>query len=117
MEDSGASIFVLKLPTFTVLADHFLKRSKSPPSNTDFKTLTVANQFEVPISFNAILHLHTSIHGSNRTLVPICSRNTISYAAHKETHYPLFLHIHHQIEKHPILNYKIITFPTQSTST
>ena len=66
---SGASICVLNLPTFTILADHFLKCSKHSPHKDEFKTLTVANKTEVPISYILILTLHTSIHGSTRTLV------------------------------------------------
>ena len=57
------------LSTFTNLVDHFLKYSKSTPENNDFKTLTVAFKAEVPVSFNMILTLHTSIQGSTRTLV------------------------------------------------
>ena len=67
--DSVASTCVLNLLTFTILADHFLKCSKSTPQKNDFKTLTVANKTEVPILFNVILTLHASIHGSTRTLV------------------------------------------------
>ena len=67
--DSGASICVLNLPTFTILADHFLKCSKPSPHKDDFKTLTVANKTEVPILYNVILTLNTSIHESTRTLV------------------------------------------------
>ena len=64
--DSGASICVLNLPTFTILADHFLKCSKISPHTDEFKTLTVANRTEVPIIYNVILTLHTSIPGSTQ---------------------------------------------------
>ena len=67
--DSGASICVLNLPTFTILADHFLKCSKHSPHQNEYKTLTVANKSEVPILHNLILTLHTSLHGNTRTLV------------------------------------------------
>ena len=67
--DSGASICVLNLPTFTTLADHFLKCSKCSPQNDEFKTSTVANETEVPLLHKVILTLHTSIHGSTGTLV------------------------------------------------
>ena len=67
--ESGASICVLNLPTFTNLADHFLKCSKHSPHKDEFNTLTVANKTEVPILYNVIFTLHTSIHGSTRTLV------------------------------------------------
>ena len=67
--DSGASICVLNLPTFTILADHFLKCSKHSPSQNEYKTLTVANKSEVPILHNLILTLHTSLQGNTRTLV------------------------------------------------
>ena len=67
--DSGASICVLNLPTFTILANHFLKCSKHPPHQDEYKTLTVANKSEVPILHNLILTLHTSLHGNTRTLV------------------------------------------------
>ena len=67
--DSGASICVLNLPTFTILADHFLKCSKQSPHQNEYKTLTVANKSEVPILHNLILTLHTSLHGNTRTLV------------------------------------------------
>ena len=66
---SGAFICALNLPTFTILADHFLKCSKTSPHNDEFKTLTVANKTEVPILHNVTLTLHTSIPGSTRTLV------------------------------------------------
>ena len=59
----------MNLLTFTILADHFLKCSKSTPENIDFKTVTVANKAVVPILFHVILRLHASIHGSTRTLV------------------------------------------------
>ena len=80
MLDSGASICVLKLPTFTILAAHFLKCSKSTPQNDDFKTLTVANKTEVRILFNVILTLHTSVHGSTRTLVIPFAAANIKYS-------------------------------------
>ena len=67
--DSGASIFVLNVPTFTILADHFLKCSKISPHQHKFKTLTVAKNTEVHILYNVILTLDLSIHGSTRTLV------------------------------------------------
>ena len=51
LSDSGTSTSVLNLPTFKILAHHFTKRSNSPPSNTDFKTSTVANKTEVAILF------------------------------------------------------------------
>ena len=67
--DSGASICVLNLPTFTILADHFLKCSTHSPYQNEFKTLTVANKSEVPILHNVTLTLHTSLNGNMRTLV------------------------------------------------
>ena len=67
--DSGASICVLNLPTFTILADQFLKCSKHCPHQNEYKTLTVANKSEVPILHNLILTLQTSLHGNTRTLV------------------------------------------------
>ena len=67
--DSGASICVLNLPTFTILADHFLKCSKHSPHKDECVTLAVANETEVPNLYNVILTLHTSIPGSTRTLV------------------------------------------------
>ena len=69
LQDSGAFIGVLNFPTSTKSADEFLKSLKSTPSKTDFKTLRVTNKAEVPIVFNIILTLHTSIHGSTRTIV------------------------------------------------
>ena len=67
--DSGASICVLNLPTFTILAEHFLKCSTHSPHQNEYKTLTVANKSEVPILHNIILTLHTSLNGNTRTLV------------------------------------------------
>ena len=67
--DSGASICVLNLPTFTILAERFLKCSTHPPHQNEYKTLTVANKSEVPILHNLILTLHTSLNGNTRTLV------------------------------------------------
>ena len=67
--DSGTSICVLNLPTFTILADHFLICSKHSPHQNEYKTLTIANKSEVPILHNLILTLHTSLHGNTRTLV------------------------------------------------
>ena len=60
--DSGAFNCVLNLPTFTILADHFFKLSKSTPQISDFKILTVGNKTEVPILFDVIPTLHTPIH-------------------------------------------------------
>ena len=42
------TICVLNQPTFTKLADQFLKCSMSTPPNIDFKNLTVANTAEIP---------------------------------------------------------------------
>ena len=67
--DSGASICVLNLPTFTILAEHFLKCSTHSPHQNEYKTLTVANKSDVPILHNIILTLHTSLNGNTRTLV------------------------------------------------
>ena len=67
--DSGASICVLNLPTFTILAEHFLKSSTHSPHQNEYKTLTVANKSEIPILHNIILTLHTSLNGNTRTLV------------------------------------------------
>ena len=67
--DSGASICVLNLPTFNILANQFLKCSTHSPHQNDFKSLTVANKSEVPILHNLALTLHTSLHGNTRTLV------------------------------------------------
>ena len=67
--DSGASICVLNFSTFTILADPFLKCSQFSPHQDEFKTLTVAKKTEVPMLYNVILTLHTSIHGSTRTLI------------------------------------------------
>ena len=73
--DNGASVCALNLPTFTILADYFLKCSKCTPTNNDFNSLTVANKAEV-FKFNVILTLHTSIHGSAHTLlVPFAVAN------------------------------------------
>ena len=52
-----------------MLADHFLQHSKTILQNDEIKTFTVANKAEVPILFNVILTLHTSNHGSIRTLI------------------------------------------------
>ena len=71
--------FVLKLPTSTILADHLLECSKSTPPNNDFETISVANKAEVPILFNVILALHTSIHGSTRILVLPLAIENIKY--------------------------------------
>ena len=67
--DSGASICVLYVPTFTILVDYFLKCSTHSPHQNEYKTLTVANKSEVPILHNLILTLHTSPNGNTRTLV------------------------------------------------
>ena len=67
--DSGGSICVLNLHTFLILADYFYYSSKTTPQNDEFKTVEVANKAEVPILFNVILTLHTSIHGCARNLV------------------------------------------------
>ena len=77
--DSGASICVLNLPTFTILADHFLKCSKHSPHQNEYKTLTVAKKSEVPILHNLILTLHTSLHGNTRTLVIPFAVTNIKY--------------------------------------
>ena len=48
---------MLDIPTFTNLAVPFLEFSKLPPSNSHFKTLTVANKAEVPLLFKVTLTL------------------------------------------------------------
>ena len=74
--DSGASICVLNLPTFTILADHFLKCSKHSPHQNEYKTLTVANKSEVPILHNLTLTLHTSLQGNTRFhIIPFAVAN------------------------------------------
>ena len=70
---------VLNLATFTILADHFIKFSKSSPHKDEVKTLIVANKTKVPILFNVILTFHTSIHGSTRTLVIPFAVGNIKY--------------------------------------
>ena len=76
MVDGGASIRILNLPLFPILADHFLKCSKFTPNNIDRKILTVANKVEFPHLFNLFLTLHTSIHGCTCTLVvPVANIN------------------------------------------
>ena len=57
--DSGASISVLKYPTFVTLAKVlFIKQSNTPNSS---KTLTVVNQTEVPILHYVTITLNTTI--------------------------------------------------------
>ena len=46
--DTGASIFVLNLPTYTILAER-LNINAHTKEQQKTKTLTVANQTEVPI--------------------------------------------------------------------
>ena len=60
LPDNGASICVLNLLTFTILADHILKCSKSTPNNIDnaLKTLTVTNKAAILISDQ--FHSHSS---------------------------------------------------------
>ena len=62
-----------------ILADHFLKCSKRTHQCDEIKPLTVANTVEVPILFNVILNLQTSIHGSTRTLIIPFAVATIKY--------------------------------------
>ena len=62
-------MWVLNLHNFTILPEHFLKCSKSTPTKSEFKTSRVSNKSENPNLVNVILILHTSIHGSTRTLV------------------------------------------------
>ena len=69
MLDSGTSICGLRLPTFTILVDHFPECSEATPANIDFKTPKVADEVELLILFIVLLALHISIHGSTRTLV------------------------------------------------
>ena len=66
--DSGASISVLNVPTFTALADHFLKCSKDF-ANCSSKTLMVANKSQVPILTHVTLTCHTTIDNNSRTFV------------------------------------------------
>ena len=80
--DSDASICVLNLPTFTILADHFLKCSKNSLHQDEFKTLTVANKTEVLILYKVILTLQTSIHGSTHTLIIPFAVAKIKYNFH-----------------------------------
>ena len=76
---SGSSICVLNFPFFTILVYHFFKCSKSTSQNDDFKTLSVANKSEVPILFNVILTLHTSIHGTTGRFVDPFAVANIKY--------------------------------------
>ena len=62
--DSGASISVLNLPTYITIAKvPYIKQN--PPDNSS-KTLTVANQTEVPILHYITITLNTTIEDDSR---------------------------------------------------
>ena len=116
--DSGASISVLNLPTYTILSGKFLHCSSQilpPPS----KTITVANKSQVPILFNINLTCQTSINNDSHTFIipyavtnikysilgtqrdvenltllfkdtPNARTHSSPFAAHKEKDYPFF---------------------------
>ena len=66
--NSGASISVPNLPTYTTLAEKFLHCSAQihpPPS----KTITVASKAQVPILFNINRTCHTSINNDSHTFI------------------------------------------------
>ena len=66
--ERGASI-CFKLTHLYNLSPSIFKVFKTFSYKAEFKTLTVANKIEVPILYNVIRTLHTSHHGSTRTLV------------------------------------------------
>ena len=62
--DSGASISVLNHPTYITIAKP-LNIKQNPPHNSS-KTLTVANQTEVPILHYITITLNTTIENNSR---------------------------------------------------
>ena len=68
LRDSGGTISVLNVPTFTALADHFLKCSKHF-ANFFSLTLMVANKSQVPILTHVTLTCHTTIDNNSRTFI------------------------------------------------
>ena len=62
--DSGASISVLNHPTYITIAK-LLNITQTPPHNSS-KTLTVANQTEVPILHYITITLNTTIEDDSR---------------------------------------------------
>ena len=66
--DSGAFISVIILPTYTFLAEKFLKCSSKLQSSLS-KTITVANKAQVPTLFNNNLTCHTSINNDSQTFI------------------------------------------------
>ena len=63
--DSGASISVLNIPTFTALAKHFLHCSYDLNKMTN-KSIMVANKTQVPILFNVNLTCNLTLHYNSR---------------------------------------------------
>ena len=62
--DSGASISVLNHPTYITIAK--LPNIKQNPPHNSSKTLTVANQTEVPIFHYITITLNTTIEDNSR---------------------------------------------------
>ena len=64
--DTGASISVLNLPTFHVIAKQLNLNVPKDIENTRAKTLTVANQTEVPIVHYVSMTCFTEVNHQNR---------------------------------------------------
>ena len=66
--DSGASISVINVATYTILAKSFLNCSTEITSSSP-KTISIATKTEIPILHNITLTCHTSIDNKARTFV------------------------------------------------
>ena len=62
--DSGAPISVLNHPTYITIAKFLQNKQNNPPNSS--KTLTVANQTEVPILHYVTITLNTTIEDDSR---------------------------------------------------
>ena len=65
--DTGASISVLNLPTFHVIANQLNLNVPKDTENKRAKTLTVANQTEVPILHYSSMTSSTEVNHQNRS--------------------------------------------------
>ena len=86
--DSGASISVLNYPTYitlTKLLDIRSNHTSDVGPTRNFKTLTVANQTEVPILHYANIILNTTIDEDSQIQYPWYTILRRQYTKHKQT--------------------------------
>ena len=77
--DTGASISVLNLPTYTILTKHLEIKSQNISTTQKSKTITVANQTEVPILNYITLTCNKEIKENSRHFIVLFAVADIKY--------------------------------------